>query len=77
MKAIGVTSTTGKPGMTARLTVHYRSPSPLFQALRFIGGIDHIVPVARRVDAGFVGVAALSACVSGRRVTTAERRATS
>ena len=32
----------GKPGMTARLVVQYRSPSPLFQALRFVGSIDHI-----------------------------------
>jgi len=32
----------GKPGMTARLTVNYRSPSPLLQPLRFTGGIDHI-----------------------------------
>ena len=32
----------GKPGMTARLTVNYRSPSPLLQPLRFVGGIDHI-----------------------------------
>ena len=32
----------GKPGMTARLTVQYRSPSPLLQPLRFLGGIDHI-----------------------------------
>jgi acyl-coenzyme A thioesterase PaaI-like protein len=32
----------GRPGMTARLTVQYRSPSPLLQPLRFIGGIDHI-----------------------------------
>ena len=32
----------GEPGMTARLTVNYRSPSPLLQPLRFVGGIDHI-----------------------------------
>ncbi len=32
----------GKPGMTAQLTVNYRSPSPLLQPLRFVGGIDHI-----------------------------------
>ena len=32
----------GKPGMTARLTVNYRSPSPLPQPLRFFGGIDRI-----------------------------------
>jgi acyl-coenzyme A thioesterase PaaI-like protein len=32
----------GRPGMTARLTVQYRSPSPLLQPLRFVGGIDHI-----------------------------------
>ena len=32
----------GRPGMTARLTVQYRSPSPLLQPLRFIGSIDHI-----------------------------------
>lgn len=32
----------GRPGMTARLTVQYRSPSPLHQALQFVGDIDHI-----------------------------------
>lgn len=32
----------GSPGMTGRLTVNYRSPSPLLQPLRFIGRIDHI-----------------------------------
>lgn len=32
----------GKPGMTARLTVNYRSPTPLLQPLRFVGRIDHI-----------------------------------
>jgi acyl-coenzyme A thioesterase PaaI-like protein len=32
----------GRPGMTARLTVQYRSPSPLHQALHFVGDIDHI-----------------------------------
>ncbi len=32
----------GSPGMTGRLTVNYRSPSPLLQPLRFIGGIDRI-----------------------------------
>lgn len=32
----------GKPGLTARLTVNFRSPTPLLQPLRFIGGIEHI-----------------------------------
>ena len=32
----------GRPGMTARLTIQYRSPSPLHQPLRFVGDIDHI-----------------------------------
>jgi acyl-coenzyme A thioesterase PaaI-like protein len=32
----------GKPGMTARLTIQYRSPSPLHQPLKFVGDIDHI-----------------------------------
>ena len=32
----------GRPGMTARLTVQYRSPSPLLQALHFVGDIDHV-----------------------------------
>jgi len=32
----------GRPGMTARLTVNYRSPTPLLQPLRFVGGIDNI-----------------------------------
>jgi acyl-coenzyme A thioesterase PaaI-like protein len=33
---------TGRPGMTARLVVNYRSPTPLHQALRFTGDIDHV-----------------------------------
>jgi acyl-coenzyme A thioesterase PaaI-like protein len=32
----------GRPGMTARLAVHYRSPSPLYEPLRFVGDIDHV-----------------------------------
>ena len=32
----------GRPGMTARLTVHYRSPSPLHEPLRFVGDIAHV-----------------------------------
>lgn len=33
---------TGKPGMTARLVVNYRSPTPLHRPLRFTGDIDHV-----------------------------------
>ncbi|HQZ34460.1 MAG TPA: PaaI family thioesterase [Ilumatobacteraceae bacterium] len=32
----------GQPGMTARLMVNYRSPTPLLAPLRFVGGVDHI-----------------------------------
>jgi len=32
----------GKPGMTARLTIQYRSPSPLHQPLKFVGDIERI-----------------------------------
>lgn len=32
----------GRPGMTARLIVNYRSPSPLHEPLRFVGDIDHV-----------------------------------
>lgn len=32
----------GTPGMTARLTIHYRSPSPLHQELQLVGNIDRI-----------------------------------
>ena len=32
----------GRPGMTARLAIQYRSPSPLQQPLRFVGDIDHV-----------------------------------
>jgi len=32
----------GRPGMTARLTIQYRSPSPLHQRLRFVGDIDNV-----------------------------------
>ncbi len=33
---------TGKPGMTARLVINYRSPTPLHQPLRFTGDIDRV-----------------------------------
>jgi acyl-coenzyme A thioesterase PaaI-like protein len=34
-----VQSTTGSPGMTGRLTVHYRKPTPLHRDLRFDGRV--------------------------------------
>jgi len=35
-------SLTGSPGMTARLTVHYRKPTPLHTDLRFEATVDRI-----------------------------------
>lgn len=35
-------SMSGQPGMTARLQVHYRSPTPLRRPLRYEGRIDHV-----------------------------------
>jgi acyl-coenzyme A thioesterase PaaI-like protein len=32
----------GHPGMTARLTVHYRKPTPLFRELRFRAWVDRV-----------------------------------
>ena len=32
----------GHPGMTARLTIHYRKPTPLFHELRFRAALDRI-----------------------------------
>ena len=32
----------GHPGMTARLTIHYRKPTPLFRDLRFLAGLDRV-----------------------------------
>lgn len=32
----------GQPGMTGRLTVHYRSPTPLHQDLRFEAWLEHV-----------------------------------
>jgi len=32
----------GHPGMTARLTIHYRRPTPLFHELRFRGAVDRV-----------------------------------
>jgi acyl-coenzyme A thioesterase PaaI-like protein len=32
----------GNPGMTARLTVHYRRPTPLFRELRVRGWVDRV-----------------------------------
>lgn len=32
----------GNPGMTARLTVHYRKPTPLFHDLRFRAWVDRV-----------------------------------
>ena len=37
-----VQSLSGSPGMTGRLTVHYRSPTPLHAELHFEGRIDRI-----------------------------------
>lgn len=33
---------TGKPGMTARLVVNYRSPTPLHQPLQFTGDVERV-----------------------------------
>jgi acyl-coenzyme A thioesterase PaaI-like protein len=35
-------SLSGAPGMTARLTVHYRSPTPLHTELRFVGRLEQV-----------------------------------
>lgn len=35
-------SLSGQPGMTGRLTVHYRSPTPLHGELRFTGVFDRV-----------------------------------
>ncbi|MEX2292814.1 MAG: PaaI family thioesterase [Acidimicrobiales bacterium] len=35
-------SLSGSPGMTGRLTVHYRSPTPLHTELRFEGRLDRV-----------------------------------
>lgn len=35
-------SLSGSPGMTGRLTVHYRSPTPLLTELRFDGTLDRV-----------------------------------
>jgi acyl-coenzyme A thioesterase PaaI-like protein len=35
-------SLTGRPGMTARLAVHYRSPTPLHETLAFRGRVDRV-----------------------------------
>lgn len=32
----------GHPGMTARLTIHYRRPTPLFRELRFRAALDRV-----------------------------------
>jgi len=32
----------GHPGMTARLTIHYRKPTPLFHELRFHAALDRV-----------------------------------
>jgi acyl-coenzyme A thioesterase PaaI-like protein len=32
----------GNPGMTARLTIHYRKPTPLFHELRFRAWVDRL-----------------------------------
>jgi acyl-coenzyme A thioesterase PaaI-like protein len=35
-------SLSGAPGMTGRLTVHYRSPTPLHTELRFVGALESV-----------------------------------
>jgi acyl-coenzyme A thioesterase PaaI-like protein len=37
-----VQSLSGKPGMTGRLTIHYRSPTPLHEELRWEAKIDRV-----------------------------------
>ena len=32
----------GHPGMTARLTIHYRKPTPLFHELHFRAALDRV-----------------------------------
>ena len=32
----------GRPGMTGRLTITYRSPTPLFREVRFVGRLDRV-----------------------------------
>lgn len=32
-------SLTGQPGMTGRLTIHYRSPTPLYEEVRYVGRV--------------------------------------
>ena len=32
----------GHPGMTGRLTIHYRKPTPLFHELRFRAWVDRV-----------------------------------
>ena len=40
---LGITNIAGgHPGMTARLTVHYRKPTPLFRELRWTGTVDRV-----------------------------------
>lgn len=42
-EVLGATqSLSGAPGMTGRLTVHYRSPTPLHTELRFEGRVDSV-----------------------------------
>jgi len=42
-EVLGCTQTlSGSPGMTARLTVSYRSPTPLHTELRFVGRLDRV-----------------------------------
>lgn len=35
-------SLTGRPGMTGRLVIHYRAPTPLHRELRIVGTIDRV-----------------------------------
>jgi acyl-coenzyme A thioesterase PaaI-like protein len=35
-------SLTGQPGMTGRLTIAYRSPTPLYREVRFVGWVDRV-----------------------------------
>jgi acyl-coenzyme A thioesterase PaaI-like protein len=37
-----VQSLSGRPGMTGRLTIHYRSPTPLHEDLRWEGELDRV-----------------------------------
>jgi len=76
-EVLGLTqSLSGQVGMTGRLTVHYRRPTPLHTDLRFEGRLDGVSGRKVLTSAKLYAGAELTADATGRRVLVGPAEAT-